>query len=191
MKNTPICAPMNIKLAEADPSAKVTRDARMLGSRRKVFFKGRRRVKRAWTGFVAGQRCWRGRLVVLPDGQLATLMQAQRGWTYVRTNQVAPDGHFIHDYLPATSLRLYKLPAAVRLGRRKGWKTEKKSQAKAATCKINGSCPPRPGSRRRGRPRRNGMEHGLVTAPQAGTPGERRSALAEIMASTESCDTGC
>ena len=149
---------MNIKLAEADASAQVTSDARVLGSRPKLLFNGRRRVRRTWTGFIAGERCWRGRLVVLPDGQVATLIQAQRGWTCVRTNQVAPDGRFIHDCLPATSVRMYKLPAAVRLAHRNGWKTEKKSLVKAASCKINGSRPPRPGSRRRGRPRRNEME---------------------------------
>ena len=159
MNNTPTCAPTNTKLAEADPSAQVTRDASLLGSRRKALFNGRRRVKRIWTGFVGGERCWRGRLVVLPDGQVARLKWAQRGWTCVRTNQVSAEGYFIHDYLPAISVRLYKLPAAVRLARRKGWKTEKKSLVKAASCKINGSRPPRPGSRRRGRPRRNEMEH--------------------------------
>lgn len=156
---------MNAKISIAPTADEIATAARALGALAKVKFNGRRKVKRFWTGFIDGRRCWRGRLVVLPDGEIVQLKQAQRGFTCVRTNEFSSEGYFIHRYLPASSVRLHKLPAAVILGRLKRGKIEKKSETKAKSCRINGRRPARPGSRPRGRPRKDGLDRIEMRVP--------------------------
>ena len=131
----------------------VSRAAQELGSRQKLMRKGKRTVRRTWTGCIAGERAWRGRLVVLPDRHVAEVIQVVRGHAIVLTFEVAEDGGRIFQYIPASHLKPFKLSAAVELGQRKRGVRERKSHLKAASSRRNGAMPVRPG-RRRGRPRK-------------------------------------
>jgi hypothetical protein len=112
-----------------------------------------RKRRRRWTGWLHGEHCWRGRLVVLPDGEIAPLLWCNRGrvllWFYrdmTFQEYLLWAGRREHD------VRLYRTPEAVLLARRKTGKKERKSEAKARACRANGLKPCRPG-KRRGRPR--------------------------------------
>ena len=145
----PLLADLRRAALAGDPLSKAAQE---LGSRPKLLLKARRKVKRVWTGFVQGERTWRGRVVVLPNRQLAEIIQVSRGSAVVLLNQVDGNGNRIMQACPASSLSLYKLPSAIRLGRLKRGVTEPKSLAKAESSRRNGSKPVRPGSRPRGRP---------------------------------------
>ena len=125
-----------------------------LGRVPKTLRNGRRTVKRTWTGFVQGERCWKGRRVILPDGRVAKIKQAERGWVCVTWED--PNSIILHKhaYLHASQIRLHKLAAAVVMGNCKKGVREIKSERKADTCRINGCKPCRPG-RYRGRPRKS------------------------------------
>ena len=114
-----------------------------------------RKQAKQWTGFLGGQRSWRGRLVRTPVGDVLPLVMSNRG----RVLLSHPD----FETLPITELRnrtiwkadqvgLAKHPAAVALGRSKRGTKERPSALKQATARANGLRPCRPG-RRRGRPR--------------------------------------
>ena len=113
-----------------------------------------RRAKKHWTGWIGTRRCWRGRLVVLPEGGVAPVMWTSRGRVLLKN---------VHD-LPFTDwavwgarrekqLQIYRNPAAVILGQRKRGVRERRSDAKAEAARANGRLPPRPGRKPRGRPR--------------------------------------
>ena len=114
---------------------------------------------RKWTGFVFGRkRSWVGQKVVLPDQSVGWIKQAQAGVVCVRTTVTDPLDGAVHDYLEATALKPYRLPEAVLLGSLKRGKLERKSAAKAAASRRNGTMPSKPGSRPRGRPRKRKQE---------------------------------
>jgi len=94
--------------------------------------------------------------VVLPDQSVGWVKQVQAGYACVRTAITDPVDGAVHHYLEATALRRYRLPEAVLLGQLKRGVKEVASAAKAAASRSNGRLPPRPGSRPRGRPRKNG-----------------------------------
>ena len=112
-----------------------------------------RNQPREWTGFLCGSRCWRGRLLILPDGEIAPLLWASRGRVLLLNYRDLD----VRDYLLwsrrlEAEVRLYHHPEAVILGSRKRGIKERASPLKAAAARRNSSLPPKPGSRPRGRP---------------------------------------
>lgn len=107
---------------------------------------------RKWTGKVFGRRAPVGLAVVL-DGEVCHLKSAERGRACVKTSRTDPEYGPVHEYCQVTSLRPYKLPEAVLVGRRKAGVTEIKSARKAAACRKNASLPRKPGKRAQGRSR--------------------------------------
>jgi hypothetical protein len=102
---------------------------------------------RRWTGRVFGKRAFIGQAVVL-DGEICWIKQVLRGWACVRTSQVDPIDGPVHTYCPVASLRRFRSPAAVLLGKRKLGVREAKSAAKAASSRRNGTMPKRINSTR-------------------------------------------
>lgn len=112
-----------------------------------------RKGTRKWTGFLCGSRCWRGRLLLLPDGEIAPLLWANRGRVLLLNYR----GMDFTEYLlwarrHEVEVRLYRCPEAALLGSLKFGVKERPSPSKAAAARRNGSLPPRPGARPRGRP---------------------------------------
>jgi hypothetical protein len=114
-----------------------------------------RKQPRKLTGWLAGEHCWKGRLLILADGEVAPLLWCSRGKVLLRNyrDMEFPDyllwgGKREHD------VRFHKCPAAVLLGQQKRGVRERRSERKAEVVRRNGRQPPRPGSRPRGRPRR-------------------------------------
>jgi hypothetical protein len=114
----------------------------------------RAQVPRKFTGRIGhGRRGVVGQTVVLADHSLGRLLVARRGWICVahvdpfsvRRNRIS--------YFPAAEVAPFKDPSAVALGRAKRGIRERPSPQKARAARVNGSAPPRPGSRPRGRPR--------------------------------------
>jgi hypothetical protein len=134
------------------------------------------------TGWLHGQHCWRRRLLVLPDGEVAPLYWCCRGRVLLAGYRDDPlvdeNTEFIKHLLWAVrrekDVRLYKHPEAVLLGRQKRGVRERPSALKAAAARANGRQPPGPG-RRRGRPSRHQAPY-LRVSPQADDSGlqERR-----------------
>jgi len=113
-----------------------------------------RNQPRKLTGWLAGEHCWKGRLLILADGEVAPLLWCSRGKVLLRNyrDMELPDyllwgGKREHD------VRFHKCPAAVLLGQQKRGVRERRSERKAEAVRRNGRQPPRPGSRPRGRPR--------------------------------------
>jgi hypothetical protein len=111
-----------------------------------------KRQPKKWTGWIGQEHFWRGRRVVLPGGQVAEVYGVVR-------QQVISKWHDPYSVDPlkiavfgAGDVTVFKLPAAVALGRCKRGTRERPSTAKAATSRLNGHEPPRRGSRPRGRP---------------------------------------
>jgi len=121
--------------------------AKSLGSSKK-------KRRSAWTGCIQNERVRKGQRVILPNGTIAMVCRALRG----KVICCWEDPHSIPKSCAAsfkdTALKLYKDPAAVLLGSLKKGVTEKKSHAKSEAARKNGSKPPRPGNRPRGRPRK-------------------------------------
>ena len=114
--------------------------AAAMGKLPKQLYRGRRRVKRKWTGFIDGQRCWAGRPIVMPRGELGWVESAQRGFVQVRTAKLDPKERFpIHEWIESSKLRLVKNPAAVALGKLKAGVKERKCELKAAASRRNGA----------------------------------------------------
>ena len=121
-----------------------------------------RNQPREYTGWLHGQHCWRGRLLILPDNTVVPLFWCNRG--RVLTNCAGfelPDDsdlarfNFMRRWaLHEADVKLYKHPAAVTLGSLKRGVRERPSAAKSNSARANGCQPCRPG-KRRGRPRRD------------------------------------
>jgi hypothetical protein len=118
----------------------------VLGSRLK-------KPQRIWTGWVRGQHYWRGRKVIAPEGTVGAVYGSVRSKVIVRVEDPHSILGFADRVYNADDLGVYKLPAAVELGKGKRGVREKKSERKAAAARINGYAPVRPGSRQRGRPK--------------------------------------
>jgi len=113
-----------------------------------------RRQIRKLTGFLQGERCWRWRLVVLPNGEITKLYWASRGRVrLVDANDLPYSSWLMRVVRHAHEIRLYRNPVAVALGSQKRGVIERKRAKKADAAKRNGRCPVRPGRRPRGRPR--------------------------------------
>jgi hypothetical protein len=113
-----------------------------------------RRQIRKLTGFLQGERCWRWRLVVLPNGEVTKLYWASRGRVMlVDANDLPYSSWLMRVVRHEHEIRLYRNPAAVALGAQKRGVMEHKSPKKADAARKNGRCPVRPGRRPRGRPR--------------------------------------
>jgi hypothetical protein len=112
---------------------------------------------RKWIGWLHGEHCWRGRLVVLPGGEIAPLMWCRRGKLLL---MIEDDLQFQSWVVWAAwreeEVQLFKHPAAVALGKMKRHVRERPSARKAQSARRNGRQPPRPGCKR-GRPRILGL----------------------------------
>lgn len=111
-----------------------------------------KKPKRTWTGWIKGEHFWRWRKVVLPDGRVGSVYGSVRSRVIVRVEEPFAVEGFTDRVYDAAALRVYKLPAAVILGRAKRGVKERPSALKAATSRLNGCAPVRLGSRPRGRP---------------------------------------
>ena len=120
-----------------------------------------RNQPRKYTGWLHGQHCWRGRLLVMANGMVLPLVWCQRGRVITdchcfSTNfkSLAEEAAFLRVWTPSENqIALHKSPAAVLLGRLKAGVSERPSAAKSAAARRNGAMLVRPGSRPRGRPR--------------------------------------
>src|SRR5687767_9685156 len=119
----------------------------------KLLAKIPRKEKRPWTGWIAGKHCRRYDKVILPDGSIRRIYGVVRNAVIVLKDPV-PERWPLADLYSAAILKVYKDPAAVLLGRQKRGVKEKRSGLKSRSSRMNGSCPPRQGSRPRGRPRK-------------------------------------
>jgi hypothetical protein len=114
-----------------------------------------RRQTRKWTGFLHGQRCWRGRLLVLSNGEVAPLIWCNRGRVLLQNVRDLPFREWLAwGAIREKDVRLYRHPAAVALGHLKAGVKEKGSAFKAIAARANGRRPCHVG-RKRGRPRRS------------------------------------
>jgi hypothetical protein len=113
-----------------------------------------RKQKRQWTGWLRNQHLKKGDLVITPNGEIRPVYGAYRNRIILWKLAVPLDGGLPADVFPAAVLQQFKNPHAVRLGAAKRGIKEVSSQTKREACRRNGSLPPRPGSRPRGRPRR-------------------------------------
>lgn len=113
-----------------------------------------KKQRKKWTGWIGHDHFWRGRRVVLPNGRVGEIYGVVRQQAVVRWH----DPHALNPMQAAIfdthDLRVYRLPAAIALGRCKRGVRERASAIKALTSRLNGNLPPRPSSRRRGRPRK-------------------------------------
>ena len=112
------------------------------------------RPPRVYTGRVGNRRGWRKMPLILPNGAVGTLICALRGFAAVAWHDPFALQSNRIDYFRVSELVRFRTPAAVLLGSRKRGVTEKRSKKKARAARSNGRCPVRPGSRRRGRPRK-------------------------------------
>jgi hypothetical protein len=111
-----------------------------------------RNQPRKMTGWLHGQHCWRGRLLVLRDGEVAPLNWSSRGRVLLLNykNMEVPD--FLRwGAIREDDVRFHKSPEAVLLGSRKAGVKEQPSIRKQAAARANGCAPCRDG-RKRGRP---------------------------------------
>lgn len=110
---------------------------------------------KTWTGWIGQDHFWRGRRVVLPGGQVAKVYGVVRQQVIARWHDPYSVDPVKAAVFNAGEVEVFKLPAAVALGRCKSGVQEQRSALKAAASRINGCAPPRPGSRPRGRPPKN------------------------------------
>ncbi len=111
--------------------------------------------QRKWTGWLRGEHCWRGRLLLLPNDEIAPLIWCSRGRVLLQNvKDLSFRDWMLWGARRAHEVAVWKTPAARLLGSLKAGKTERKSELKAASARRNGRMPCRPG-RSRGRPRRN------------------------------------
>ncbi len=113
-----------------------------------------KRQPKKWTGWLRDVHLWRGRKVVLPNGRVGGVYGSVRGQVIVRVEDPLSILGFVDRVYDADDLAVYKLPAAVELGRGKRGVKEQPSTLKAASSRVNGYAPARPGSPPRGRPRK-------------------------------------
>jgi hypothetical protein len=111
-----------------------------------------RHPKRTWTGWANGTHLWRGRRVILPNGEVREVYGAVRNSVAL----VPAPGEPLDPpklLYRTDQVRVWKHPAAQALGHAKRGVRERKSDHKAATARKNGCCPVRPGRQPRGRPK--------------------------------------
>ena len=109
---------------------------------------------RRWTGWIDGQRSWRGRLVLTPAGDVLPLVMANRGRVLLQETsdaELSPIEIWRRTVWRSEQVQLVRNPAAVLLGRLKLGVVERPSAAKQRAARMNGLRPCRPGLRR-GRP---------------------------------------
>ena len=82
-----------------------------------------------WTGRLFGRRARVGQPVLL-DGQICWIKKVLRGWACVRTSKIDPVDGPLHDYCSVNSLRPFRLPEVVALGRMKAGVKEVRSARK-------------------------------------------------------------
>jgi len=110
------------------------------------------RPARLYTGYIGRHRAWFGQPVVLPGNILGKIVSVYRGLAAVAwEDPFAVQGNRVTSFEIQT-IRLYKNPAAVALGRLKHGRKERKSEVKAQVARRNGAYAVRPGRRPRGRP---------------------------------------
>lgn len=114
-----------------------------------------KKPKRVWTGWIQGVHYWRGRRVILPDGSVGSVYGAVRNQVIVRLEDPLSILGFADRVYSVDELRVFKIPAAMELGKGKRGIQESKSERKAAAARINGCAPVRLGNRPRGRPRKH------------------------------------
>ena len=115
-----------------------------------------RKQPRQLTGFLHGQRCWRGRLLRLPDGEVVRLYWTSRGRVMLQDCTHLRFGSWLLSVARREAeVSLYRHPAAVALGGLKTGIKEAPSIAKASAARANGRSPVRAGRRPRGRPSRS------------------------------------
>jgi hypothetical protein len=125
-----------------------------------------RRIKRKWTGWLHGEHCWRGRRIVLPNGEVAPLLWCSRGRVLLQNSRDLP----FRDWLAWAArreheVRVYKHPSAIALGQRKKGLRECPSEQKSEAARRNGRQPVRKGSRPRGRPPSRTIPCGVPSPP--------------------------
>ena len=117
-----------------------------------------RRPRRQWSGMIGRIRCYRNMPIRLPDGRDVYALGAKRGLVVFTRQADGPIGSVEgvgRDWgaIRADLTVVIKNPMAQILGSRKRGVRERKSAAKAAAARVNGSIPCAPG-KRRGRPRK-------------------------------------
>lgn len=114
-----------------------------------------RKQKREWTGWLGDHHLKKGDLLITPSGEIRPVYGAYRNRIILWKLAVPLNGGLPADVFPAAVLQRFKNPDAVRLGTAKRGRKEIPSVAKREACRCNGSMPPRPGSRPRGRPKKD------------------------------------
>lgn len=110
------------------------------------------RRARLYTGHLGRRRAWFGQPVVLPGNIVGKLIYVYRGFAAVAWHDAfSVQGNRVTSFETET-IRPYKNPAAIVLGRLKHGRKERESEAKKRAARRNGSRSVRPGSRPRGRP---------------------------------------
>lgn len=130
------------------------------GQLARLSHEARTRPPRVYTGRVFGKRAWRGMKVLLPNGLIGQLYRAVRQVATVTWRDelsLRPDQQGV---LNIAELRKFRHPAARLIGSLKRGVRERPSPRKVRAARTNGSAPPRPGSRRRGRPGRREVGRG-------------------------------
>jgi hypothetical protein len=138
---------VKLAFAEAQKRAEIGIAAAALARLR-----GPERSRKVFTGQIGPKRGWRGMPLVLPNGHVGRLICAWRGFAAVGWHDlfsVQPDRI---DYFRVSELVRFKNPAAILIGSLKRGAVEQRTERKRRSCRRNGSCPPRAGSRPRGRP---------------------------------------
>jgi len=99
----------------------------------------RRTQPRKWTGWLHGEHCWRGRLVVLPGGEAAPLIWCGRKRILLQNIHDLPFREWLlWGARREKEVKLFRHPSAVALGRMKRGVRERKSEAKARAARLNG-----------------------------------------------------
>jgi hypothetical protein len=112
---------------------------------------------RRLTGWLHGEHCWRGRLVVLPDGERASILWCSRGRILLRNYRDLDFADYaLWGARREHQVRFHKSPEAILLGSLKAGVKERPSRLKQDAARRNGCKPVRTGSRPRGRPRTGG-----------------------------------
>jgi hypothetical protein len=124
---------------------------------RRLSLEAKTRPPRVFTGRIGNRRGWRKMPLVLPNGAVGTLIMALRGFAAVAWHDPFSIQPNRIDYFRTSELVRFKSPAAVLLGSRKKGVIEKPSKKKARAARSNGCCPPRVGSRPRGRPQKRAV----------------------------------
>ncbi len=145
-RRTPPPPPAPAKTKSVPDPAQVAQAARSLA-------RLPRNQPRRLTGWLHGEHCWRGRLLVLADGEIAPLLWCSRGRVLLRNHREMEWPDFLRwGGRREPDVRFHKCPEAVLLGSLKAGVKERPSRRKQEAARRNGLCPCRPG-KARGRPR--------------------------------------